>query len=232
MPEDRRDAELRTWLDRATDGLCDVAKQRIEAEIRGRYAETVAAKIAKGWNEDEAHGAAMAALGSETVARSVFSETYLTAREAKGLASWAKSRLWLGFVMLCFLVLPLLFLMSKHVTILPIDLFDGVALGLFVLLLLVILTMPFFCRRLARQRQWRRVLIWEVASFSLLIAVEMAFALHPVVTDAMVARIVWFSCALGQLIPLSRLVKTLRKLDKHAELYDSLGDEHNGGRYA
>ncbi len=93
---DRNDTEaLDRWLNTATCELCDVAKERVENEIREHYAEAVEAELAQGQCEDDAHRIALTALGDAWKAGSAFRKTYLTSREAKSLLKKARWIRWL-----------------------------------------------------------------------------------------------------------------------------------------
>ena len=234
-PED----ELQWWLDRATDGLCDIAKRRVEAEIRAHYAEAVAAGTAEGLNEDDAHDAAMTALGDETEAREAFFKTYLTEREAEGLevegfASFRNMSVWLQVsVTLAFLLF--VFLIVKVVHNSPVERGFPFDILIFASSLLVGSFILFgLSPRLARQRQWRRVLIWRATAWLLFLVVVVFFCFLRVADGESYLHAV-ASQFLQFLIPLVWILRdavTLRKLRKHTDLYDSLADKHNGGWYA
>jgi hypothetical protein len=73
---------LTFWLQAATDGLVDPARERIHAEIEGHYSEAVAAHMADGLAETEARTAAILELGDAEAASKRFRRQHLTARDA------------------------------------------------------------------------------------------------------------------------------------------------------
>ena len=86
---------LEQWLEIATRGLCDDAKERVRAEIESHYADAVAASMERGLSVAEAHGAAMASLGNPRKSRRAFHRAYLTRREFKQLQDIARTRWYL-----------------------------------------------------------------------------------------------------------------------------------------
>ena len=76
---------LATWLDEATNSLCDDARERVTREVRSHYEDRVAAERAKGHSEDEAHALAMAGLGNSAVARKAYSRVHLTRSDVQSL---------------------------------------------------------------------------------------------------------------------------------------------------
>ncbi len=76
---------LAGWLEIATDGLEEPARQRIADEIGVHYAEAVSAHLAAGEPELSAHSAALANLGDPTEAAQNFQKSHLTELEAKSL---------------------------------------------------------------------------------------------------------------------------------------------------
>jgi hypothetical protein len=76
---------LAGWLDIATDGLEEPAKQRIANEIETHYAEAVSAHLVAGETEISAQATALAELGDPQQAAPKFRKGHLTEREAKSL---------------------------------------------------------------------------------------------------------------------------------------------------
>jgi hypothetical protein len=90
MDEWLRTRGLAGWLEIATDGLEDPARQRIAIEIEGHYAEAVNAHLAAGEPELSAQAKAVAELGDPQEAALKFQKNHLTEIEAK----WMKSLEW------------------------------------------------------------------------------------------------------------------------------------------
>ena len=69
------------WIDCATRGLCEDARERIRKEIEAHYEEAVSEYRENGGTLKESHKAAIRSLGSPERARRVYRKTYLTAHE-------------------------------------------------------------------------------------------------------------------------------------------------------
>ncbi len=81
------------WYEIATKGLCQDAKDRVLAEIEAHYADGLRELLDAGkTGADEAHRAAMAALGNPRHAQKAFRRAYLTKAEYKSLRSFTFSR--------------------------------------------------------------------------------------------------------------------------------------------
>ena len=81
------------WYEIATKGLCQDAKDRILAEIEAHYVDGLRELLDAGkTGAEEAHRAAMAALGNPRHARKAFRRAYLTKAEYKSLRSFTFSR--------------------------------------------------------------------------------------------------------------------------------------------
>jgi len=78
---ERASSGCQQWLENATKGLCDQAKERIAHETTAHYEHAVAALLEEGRDEAEAHAIAQAALGRPRRARRSFRTVHLTARE-------------------------------------------------------------------------------------------------------------------------------------------------------
>ncbi len=70
--------DLYDWIATAYSGLCDKAKARIKREIRDHYADAMYEHLDAGMSLQEAHRAAIEALGDPQQARRTFTQTYLT----------------------------------------------------------------------------------------------------------------------------------------------------------
>ncbi len=239
MSRAKRSRGLQSWLDAATDGLCDAAKERISDEIRGHYAEAKAAEMARGRCEDEAHRIALAALGDAKRARKAFRRTYLTEKEAKTLARVANpSELMKDLRRLMKLVvLFLLFHLGWLV-------YEGTQEGAVNDWLLVVSTasvlvcnliLLWICPGLVEQRRWRRCIAWQLVA-----VVTFCFAtpLHVLLSwmDGSQEDVVPLFYAAVVAVPatwaIGRVTPLLRKLGNHTELYDSFLNGDDGGRHA
>lgn len=76
------------WLDVATDGLEEAAKERVTREIQAHYAEALNAHMAAGETELSAQTAALAELGDPVDARVEFAKTHLTISDGKWIRRW------------------------------------------------------------------------------------------------------------------------------------------------
>lgn len=102
---------LEAWLEEATNGLADEARERIRSEIVDHVAESVAERCAAGAAPDEALAAAVEALGDAARARRALRRANLTRSEAKlvgGLATpaprWVVALYLLGIPTFAFTV--------------------------------------------------------------------------------------------------------------------------------
>jgi len=69
---------LSEWIHEATRDLCDDARDRVTLEIQAQYADKLAAELAQGRAEGDAHALALASLGSAKAARKAYDRTYWT----------------------------------------------------------------------------------------------------------------------------------------------------------
>ncbi len=248
MHREHRNTDLRSWLDTATYGLCDVAKERVANEIREHYAEAVDTELAQGQCEDDAHRIALAALGDTKRAHRAFRRTYLTEKEASRLAglthtskSTKTSRKQMTRSFLC-----------ATGAVFGLEALAGFPEGgrLTILMSGMVvsdLVSHWLCPNLIGERRWRRCVAWDLLSLLVLCAVSCQVAvptLHALVIAAVPSG--WMADFLSTVIPLIVLcalivitaalarhsASLLRKLGKHTELYDSFLDGDDGGRYA
>jgi cation transport ATPase len=103
---------LSEWLDVATKQLTVPAKERIQLEIEGHYAEAVNAHLAAGLSEPDAQTMALAELGNARAAARRFRKRHLTEREAEKVEQavrWAGNLRWLLLGYIMFACAPWLF---------------------------------------------------------------------------------------------------------------------------
>lgn len=74
---------LAAWLEAATEGLCDEARERIQDEILGHYLDALEAARAEGRSEIDAHAVVMEALGDPRESARAFRRTDLTRFQAR-----------------------------------------------------------------------------------------------------------------------------------------------------
>jgi hypothetical protein len=91
-PEEFDNDDLRDWVSWAAWGLCDSAKRRIAREIKSHYADALDGAMAEGISREDAHRAAMKALGDTGTAQEAFQQVYLTAVEAAKLENHSSFR--------------------------------------------------------------------------------------------------------------------------------------------
>jgi hypothetical protein len=77
------------WLETATDGLADSAKERVTREIGTHYAEAVSVHMEAGFSENAAKESALAELGNPEKAARNLKKIHLTQSEAK-LLRWGE----------------------------------------------------------------------------------------------------------------------------------------------
>ncbi|HPO16711.1 MAG TPA: hypothetical protein PLI09_24960 [Candidatus Hydrogenedentes bacterium] len=105
---DRENDVVTVWIRRATRGLCDEARERVEKEIRGHYADALQEVLDRGEAQSEAERSALVALGSSRKARRGFLKTNLTKRQSwllNEVITWKgwKRRIYLYFLYLVIL---------------------------------------------------------------------------------------------------------------------------------
>ncbi len=91
------------WVQRATRGLCDEARQRIGNEIRGHYADAIQEALDQGMPKQRAAQTALAPLGNPRKARRGFLNTNLTKHQSwllNQVITWKgwKRRIYLYFL--------------------------------------------------------------------------------------------------------------------------------------
>ena len=82
------------WVDAATRGLADEAKDRIRREVEGHYIDALRHNLESGLSDVAAHRAAVAGLGNVRHARRAFRRVHFTKRQAKGLDYLRAPTLW------------------------------------------------------------------------------------------------------------------------------------------
>ncbi len=238
---------LDRWLDTATDSLCDVAKQRVDNEIRAHYAEAVETEVGQGQSANEAHRVAVESLGDSHEAGRTFRRTYLTAKEAKGFAALAHPpestrrfrRAGKRLAAVCFFVVLALFSFGLLLGF-PDDGHYAVCLFSFLVSNFIVL---WLCPSLAMHSRWRACIVWSIVGALLLFAASLrilwwqTFELLPSGWVSSSQRTVLasflllaFLCTTVFLV--SHTTALLRKLGKHTNLYDSFLSGDNGGRHA
>lgn len=151
--------ELLAWILTATRGLCTEAIEHVRPEIESHYQDSYDDNRSNGMTEQEAHRAAMAALGPPARARRTFRKAYLTERQVERLQrqsqatrSRKQSLLWLALISVLFQVCPFQSLGYGFLALLL-----SVLLVLFVLML----CMRYFATRCLRKHEYRRWFLLE-----------------------------------------------------------------------
>lgn len=97
--------ELESWLDVATDGLCEDAQARIRGEVTSHYEDALQHARARGLAERDALDEALLSLGEPGIARRQLRRQHLTAKEVRRLEreSGGDGR-WRGYAVSLFLL--------------------------------------------------------------------------------------------------------------------------------
>ena len=151
-------AELQEWIVTASSRLCEVAKNRVEQEIKDHYADAMYEHLDAGMSLQEAHRAAMEALGNPQQARRTFTQTYLTYDEHARLQKILKpSRI------------ELVLMVSMVVIVIAAKVMDSTEMSVSDMLILsmfpVMLAFMVFHHIIASRMSARRVLAWSIVAF-------------------------------------------------------------------
>jgi len=94
MTRKRDTLTLPEWVDAATRGLADEARERIRQEVEGHYVDALRHNLESGLSAVAAHRAAVAGLGNVRHARRAFRRVYFTKRQLKDLDNLREPALW------------------------------------------------------------------------------------------------------------------------------------------